>query len=54
MEEQFKDIDKLEEFYDKNFITLQDYMEIKTNNYEAYISYCELLHKLKDFLKKGE
>lgn len=36
MEELFKDIDKLEEFFDKNFITLEDYFKIKSNIIDYY------------------
>lgn len=38
MEDLFKDIDKLEEFYNKNFITLEEYMKIKSNIVDYYKS----------------
>lgn len=38
MEELFKDIDKLEEFFNKNFITLEEYMKIKSNIVDYYKS----------------
>lgn len=36
MEDLFKDIDKLEEFFNKNFITLEEYMKIKSNIVDYY------------------
>lgn len=36
MENLFKDIDKLEEFFNKNFITLEEYMKIKSNIVDYY------------------
>lgn len=38
MEDLFKDIDKLEEFFNKNFITLEEYMKIKSNIVDYYKS----------------
>lgn len=38
MENLFKDIDKLEEFFNKNFITLEEYMKIKSNIVDYYKS----------------
>ena len=38
MEELFRDIDKLEEFFNKNFITLEEYMRIKSNIVDYYKS----------------
>ena len=36
MEDLFKDIDKLEEFFNKKFITLEEYMKIKSNIVDYY------------------
>lgn len=36
MEELFKDIDKLEEFFNKNFITLEEYLKIKSSIVDSY------------------
>lgn len=44
MEELFRDIDKLEEFFNKNFIALEEYMKIKSNivdYYKSKIKYSE-------------
>lgn len=38
MEDLFKDIDKLEEFFNKNFITLEEYRKIKSNIVDYYKS----------------
>lgn len=36
MEELFKDLDILEEWYNKNYITLEMYMKIKSNICDYY------------------
>lgn len=38
MEDLFKDIDKLEEFFNKNFVNLEEYMKIKSNIVDYYKS----------------
>lgn len=38
MEDLFKDIDKLEEFFNKNIVTLEEYMKIKSNIVDYYKS----------------
>lgn len=38
MEDLFKDIDKLEEFFNKNFIKLEEYMKIKSKIVDYYKS----------------